>query len=668
MNAGRYAEVESRVRVLVSRQPSIGAAWKLYGAALLFQHKEALPALERACQLMPHDAEAHWYLGDAQHAEGDCGAAVESHRRAVSIRPHFAEAHDSLGLALRDLGQLHEAVASHRKALDLRPRYADAFGNLGNALQDLGEFEAARESFQHMLKIEPDVAEAHHSLGNCLLRLGRLEEAAASYGNALAIEPNAVETLANLGNVLRELGRPHDAVACCRRALEIEADFPAAHRYLGNALFDLGRLDQAAGSYGRALALAPRLAEVHSALGMLFRQTGRTADAESACRRALDIEPGSAETLVLLGEIRADQGQFAEARDFFDRALAIDPDLPEAWASLARYRKMGPADGAWLQAALRLLGKGLTLQHEINLRYALGKYFDDTGSFDQAFTNYRLANELTKKKGITYDRERLVRRVDRIVSLYDARWLASALTDAHPSQRPVFVVGMPRAGTTLAEQILASHPVVAGAGELRFWHAAAARYEASLLSGAMAAAPIFSSAEEYLRQLERFPADALRVVDKMPANTMNLGLIHAALPNARIIHMKRNPIDTCLSVYFQIFSANHSYANDLQDIAHYYSQYVRIMNHWRSILPDGAIMDVPYEALVDEPEYWIRNMLGFLGLPWHPDCLDFHRTKRTVVTASNWQVRQKISKSSVGRWHNYAQHVGALRPLMDLIP
>jgi tetratricopeptide (TPR) repeat protein len=698
MNTGRHAEVEHRARTLLDRYPNSGLVWKMSGAARMLQGKEALHALRKANELLPDDAETHFYLGNALHDHGELAGAVQSHRRALEIKPDLAEACDSLGSALQDLGQLNEAVASHRRAIEIkpelaeahnnlgnallaldqidaaamsyrralaiRPDYAEAHGNLGNALRDLAQPQEALACYRRMLEIRPDSAEAHNNLGNALLSLGHLDEAVASYRRALLLRPESAGALANLGNALRGLGQPREAAASCRRALEIEPDFVEAHRYLGNAQFDLGQFDEAASSYGRALALKPDFAEVHTALSVVLRQTGRAAEAEASCRRALEIAPNSAETLAFLGEIHADRGQFADAAELFKRAISIDPDLPEGWAGIARYRKMDDSDAPWLAAAQRLVAKRLPIQHEINLRYAIGKYFDDVKDFEHAFASYRLANELTKRYGVSYSRERLTRRVDRITVAYDRNWLRQTRLEANPSERPVFIVGMPRSGTTLTEQILASHPAVFGAGELRFWHTASAEYESSGSSGDENVA-ISGLSGRYLRQLDDLSAGALRVVDKMPANTMNLGLIHAAFPNARIIHMQRNPIDTCLSIYFQVFSATHSYANDLEDLAHYYTQYFRVMEHWRSTLPEGAILDVPYEGLVEDPEAWSRKMVQFIGLQWDPRCLDFHQANRTVLTASNWQVRQKISTSSIGRWRSYEKFVGPLRHLMD---
>ncbi|HMI75939.1 MAG TPA: sulfotransferase, partial [Steroidobacteraceae bacterium] len=551
--------------------------------------------------------------------------------------------------------------------LELRPGFADAHGNLGNALVDLGQLEEAVQHFRCMLELRPDLAEAHNNLGNALLSLRRFEEAVTSYRRALALRPNAPGAHANLGNALYALGRPQEALIHCRRALELEPDSAEAELLKGNALFDLGLFDEAAASYARALELKPAYTEAHIAAGKVLRQIGRIDEAEGSCRKALGWAADSSEALALLGEIQADRGRFDDAEQLFRRAIAIAPDQPEAWAGLVRYRKMQP-DAAWLAAAQRLLGKSVGVGQEINLRYALGKYFDDVQDFDNAFSSYRLANELKKRSAPKYDGARLTRRVDQIIALYDSDWLRSARAQSNESRRPVFIVGMPRSGTTLTEQILASHPHAFGCGELRFWHSACVDYESSVLRGAEGRGAIAAAAEKYLSLLASFSADASRVIDKMPANFMNLGLIHAAFPHARILHMRRNPLDTGLSIYFQIFSNAHLYANDLQDIAHYFTQYSRLMVHWRSTLTEGTILEVPYEKLVADPVPWIREIVQFVGLPWDTRCLNFHETERTVITASNWQVRQRISTSAAGRWRNYERYLGPLRSLTEPEP
>jgi tetratricopeptide (TPR) repeat protein len=667
MNRGQYAQVEMKTRPLLDLHPNSGSLWKLYAGALMLQGKDSLAAMRRAVELLPTDAEIHFYLGNARHDLGDLAGAAASLRRALALKADFAEAHDSLGAALQDAGQPEDAAASFRRALELRPDFAEAHGNLGNALVDLGQLEDAVRHYRSMLELRPDLAEAHNNLGNALLSLKRFEEAATSYRRALALRPNAPGAHANLGNALHALGLPKEALIHCRRALELEPDSAEAELLTGNALFDLGLLNEAAASYARALDLKPNYSDAHIAAGKVLRQIGRVAEAEESCRKALELAADSSEALTLLGEVQADRGRFDDAEQLFRRAIAIAPDQPEAWAGLARYRKMQP-DAAWLAAVQRLLNKPIAFGQEINLRFALGKYFDDVQDFDNAFSSYRVANELKKRGAPKYDGARLARRVDQIIARYDADWLLQARAQGNESGRPVFIVGMPRSGTTLTEQILASHPHAFGCGELRFWHTARVDYESSSPRRADARAAIPAAAGKYLSLLASLSPKAARVIDKMPANFMNLGLIHAAFPNARILHMRRNPLDTGLSIYFQIFSNAHPYANDLEDIAHYFTQYSRLMEHWRSTLPEGTILEVPYEKLVVDSEAWIRQIVQFVGLPWDPRCLRFNETERTVVTASNWQVRQKISTSAAGRWRNYERYLGPLRSLTELEP
>ena len=276
-----------------------------------------------------------------------------------------------------------------------------------------------------------------------------------------------------------------------------------------------------------------------------------------------------------------------------------------------------------------------------------------------AFAEYREANELSKRTGLRYDAAGTSRRVDEIIAA-SAAGVARSASPGSPSQRPVLIVGMPRSGTSLAEQILASHPDVFGAGELPFWDGAAAAREAG--------APLEPLAARYLALLEGLAPGSARVVDKMPPNFMHLALFLAAFPQGRIIHMRRHPIDTCLSIYFQYFQSSHAFANDFESLAHYYRQYARLTDHWRRVLPAERFLEVSYEALTADQELWSRRMLAFLGLPWDARCLDFHQTERTVITASKWQVRQKIHSGSTGRWRNYEAFVAPLLPLLDLVP
>jgi tetratricopeptide (TPR) repeat protein len=563
LKAGRYKDLEQATCDLVARQPTAGYGWKLLGMALTMQSKEALPALTRAAQLLPDDADAH----------------------------------GNLGIALLSAGRIEAAIASYRRALEIKPDYAEVWGRLASALL--------------------------------------------------------------------ELGRPGEAAVCYRRVIELEPDLEEAHNGLGHAQLGLGLLDEAAASYRRALALKPNDADAHSSLAIVLRLQGQSSQAEASCRRALKIDPTSAYRIAILAEIRADIGQFAEAEDLFRRAILLQPGLVEAWVGIARLRRLTAADSAWLAEVQRFAAQPLRPRQLISLRYAIGKYFDDVQDFERAFLNYRLANELTKQHSPRYDRQKQTQVIDELAHYVDRTWVEQLRGHGISSARPLFVIGMPRSGTTLVEQILATHPDVFGAGELQFWSTAAARVLAYARHRPLTVGGLQKLGSDYLQLLQGLSAGASRVIDKMPANFMALGLIHAALPEARIIHMRRNPIDTCLSIYFQDFGATLSYANDLGDLAHYYAQYLRLMQHWSRVLPAETILDVPYEGLVEDQEAWSRRMLDFAGLPWEPKCLEFHRHTRSVVTSSNWQVRQRISRSSVGRWRNYEKHVAPLRQMLQ---
>jgi tetratricopeptide (TPR) repeat protein len=524
-----------------------------------------------------------------------------------------------------------------------------------------------KEALQPMMRaasLLPNDADCHSNLGSALRQAGRLPEAAASYQRALVIRPLVAEIWSNLGNVFKEVGRFDDAFAAYHKALELKPGFSHAHNNLGNAYRLVGKLEEAVDSYARAIALDPAYTEAQVNLGIVRRLQNRTASALESCQRALEQNSGLAAAWRLRADLYSDQGDFAAAENAFRQALAIEPDSPEAWAGIAGLRRMSVSDHEWLAGAERIAARA-TPAEEVYLRYALGKYFDDVGDYEQAFANYRRANELSAATRARHDRHGATLGLEAIIRDYGGNWLREAST-RNFSERPVFVVGMPRSGTTLAEQILAAHPQVFGAGELSFWNTAFANLHASRVGEAPVAAGtdhVEAWANEYLAELHALCANAARVVDKMPGNFLYLGLIHAALPKARVIHMRRHPIDTCLSIYFQNFGAVHPYATDLEDLAHYYREYSRLVDHWRSLLPAEALLEVPYEGLVQQPEYWSRRMVEFLGLPWDAACLEFQENRRPVNTFSKWQTRQKISTSSVARWRRYESFVGPLRSL-----
>jgi tetratricopeptide (TPR) repeat protein len=491
-----------------------------------------------------------------------------------------------------------------------------------------GDYAEAAARYRDFVELVPRRPDVLNTLGVALCNLGRYQEAEQRYREAIAIDPDFADALCNLATLLQ--GDPGEAEKWLRSALKASPRYPGAHTKLGIILAFTGRLDQA----------------------------------KEAFQIALQVDPNDSDALLGLGQIARSDGLFTEAEALIKRALTANPKLPTAWAALNGIRKMTSEDGEWLRGAEEIAGSGISVLEEAELRFAIGKYYDDVNNFEQAFQNYRRGNELLKTVAPKYDRQAHSRFADDMISVYTRETMAAA-ADGSMSTKPILVLGMPRSGTSLVEQIIASHPAAKGAGELDFWLNAARAHQSEIRRGILGASVRRKLAEEYLSLLERHCPDTLRVVDKTPTNSDHVGLIHSVFPNARIIRMRRNPVDTCLSCYFQHFSIAMTFTMDLTDLANYYQVHERLMKHWCNALPPSAVLELPYEELVANQEAWTRRILDFVGLEWDARCLLFHETERTVNTASAWQVRQKIHNQSVERWRNYEKLIGPLLGLRD---
>jgi tetratricopeptide (TPR) repeat protein len=498
--------------------------------------------------------------------------------------------------------------------------------------------------------------------GNKFFEQAAYAEAAGLYEEAIGLDSTHAEALNNLGASLSHLGRYEDAEECFRGSIALKPHYADAHGNLGSLLRQKTDLLGAEASLRRALKLRPNFTEARINLGLTLTFLGRLREARACFSKVLKKAPRNVQALHGIGQIDALEGRFAEAEAVFRRALEIDPKMPAAWASLAGTRKMTNADGEWLKSAEAVATSAIHPLDEANLRFAIGKYCDDTEDFARAFENFRRANELLRTAASEYDRKGRSHVIDELIRTYTPKAISSIGTAGSTSAKPVFVVGMPRSGTSLAEQIIASHPAAYGAGELDFWAPLIAKDFGST-RGVLSEAARIEVAKDYLGLLESRSPSAERVIDKTPANSDFLGPIYSVFPNARVIYMQRDPIDTCLSCYFQQFLLGINFASDLSDLAHYYREHRRIMAHWRAVLPPGFMLEVPYEELVVDQEMWSRKMLDFIGLEWNPGVLEFQATQRQVVTASAWQVRQKVYRSSVARWRNYEKFIGPLKAL-----
>lgn len=497
---------------------------------------------------------------------------------------------------------------------------------------------------------------------------GRYGDTAASLRGILRVDPRHAAAHARLGAALCYLGRYEEAEWTLRRAVELDGRCADAHANLGALLYYKGEFAAAETALRKAAKLDPRNSEALVSLGLTLGARSRLQDATSCFSKALVLKPRHAGALCGLGWLASIEGRFQDCEKLYRDALESDPKKPFAWAGLAAVRRMTSSDREWLKNVKQLVTAGLPPVDEAGLRFAMGKYFDDVGDFAAAFGHFKRANDLQKLVSKPYDRKERSSFVGDMIRINTVEVVRRRIEGASQSSKPVFVVGMMRSGTSLVEQIIASHSRVAGAGELDFWKDSAQKHRDRLQGGVPDAALAKKLGDSYLSTLSGHSREALRVVDKSTFNCDHLGLIHSVLPNARIIYVRRDPVDTCLSCYFQQFANAASFTFDLADLAHYYREHHRLMQHWRAVLPAGAILEVPYAELVADQEPWSRRMIEFIGLEWEARCLEYYATQRPVLTASNWQVRQRIYSTSVGRWQKYRKFIRPLLELRELEP
>lgn len=517
-------------------------------------------------------------------------------------------------------------------------------------------------------KIAVAAAQQALALGQQHHRAGRLEAAERQYRMVLESYPDHPVALNLLGVLAVSAGQPKAAVDLMSRAAKANGRDPAIRNNLGNALLLTGEPAKAVVQLKKALALAPKFPEALCNMGRALRKLGRAEQAQTWFRKALAVKPDLVDARAGLGKALRDLGRMDEAVEELRRAIALNPGSAAGYANLTRAKKFTEDDPEREQVEALLSRGDLKRADRSRLHYVAGKICDDLRRYDDAFEHFRQANELS---GTAFDRERAAAATDRLIDTLSAEFLAERRDFGDPSERPVFIVGMPRSGTTLAEQIVASHPHICGAGELETMiHVAGAVHG---LTGGDRGYPdciadltpsaVRDLARRYLTELKRYSRTAARVTDKMPHNFDKLGLISLLFPRARIIHCRRDPIDTCLSCFMHEFHEKHTYNCDLVSLGLYYREYERLMAHWHAALPT-ALFELRYEDLVADQQAMSRALIEFCGLPWDDRCLAFHKADRSVQTPSAWQVRQPIYTRSVERWRHYERHLG---PLIEVL-
>jgi tetratricopeptide (TPR) repeat protein len=671
---GHFDEAASHFERALAIQPELPQTRANLGNVLraLNRPEEAIGQYQKVLAVRPGDFDVRNNLAGVLLTLGRAEQAIAHYEQVLAARPDSAEAHFNLGNALRALARNEEAMSRYQNALAIRPDYADAHNNLGNALVALGRAEQAIGCYESSIAIKPDAADVHFNLGNVLLSLARHEEAMSRYQNALAIRPGYAEAHNNLGHAFMALNRAEEAIGHYESAIAVRPGFAEAYNYLGGALQKLQRYTEAIACHRQALIIKPDYAEAHCHLGGALHRRDLPEEASAHYRKSLAIRPDYAEAYHGLGIALELLGHLDEAHGAHERAVELAPRRVHFHLALAHSRRFRAGDARL--AAIEELARdqaSLSEAERIALHFALAKAYADLERHESSFRHLLEGNAL-KRRQTGYDEAATLRFFERIRTVFTHELMREKRGGGDHSPAPVFVVGMPRSGTTLIEQILASHSEVFGAGELEeFGKAVASLGEAN---GASAVFPEIAptlSAEalrrlggSYLDAIRAAAGPAKRIVDKLPLNFTFVGLIHLALPNARIIYARRDPIDTCLSCFSILFRGDQPHTYDLGDLGRYYRAFEALMQHWQRVLPEGVLLEVRYEDVVDDLEGQARRMVEHCGLEWEAACLAFHQTRRPVRTASVAQVRQPIYRSSVGRWRPY-QHL--LQPLLQAL-
>lgn len=543
-----------------------------------------------------------------------------------------------LAVCLHGAGRLDLVERLLTAMLALRPDHIGALAVLGSLCAQSNRVDQAKACFERMIAARPEHLEAHFLLGNLLYAMGRDREAAGCYLRVLQLNPRHPETHNNLGNVLLRQGCAERAVACYRTAIEINPAYADAHGNLGNALLELNRLEESIEQNRRALELKPERFGSCNNLGVALQALGR----------------------------------FDEARSAFERALELCPNDASIHLNLANMDRFTPGDRR-LPGLKRLLAGVDTLdaENQIAAHFAMGKALFDLKQHDEAFAHLMQANAL-KRQTFVYDEPKRLAMFANIATRFPPERFEAYPAKGAASWSPIFIVGMLRSGTTLMEQVLASHSKVFGAGELETFKELVG--ECAQGEGVPPAYPdlmdslspesIAELGQLYTQRVRAMAPNAACIVDKMPLNFAFVGLIHLALPQARFIHVRRDPLDTCMSCFSLLFTGSQPFAYDLAELGRYYRGYESVMDHWHKVLPPGIMLDVQYEHLVADIESASRAVLQHCGLQWEDACRSFHRTSRTVRTASLMQVRKPLYRSSIGVWRRYARH---LMPLAEAL-
>ena len=545
------------------------------------------------------------------------------------------------------------------------------FEDAYNLLRD-SRFDDAEIQLKKVLELDANHADALYLLGMLKLKSGNVDDALIFLNRAISANPLKANYYNDIALVYEQAGMLENALKFFNKAIDLEPGNHLFYFNTGNLYLNTGNQKKAVESYRKAITAHHEFADAYNNLGQALHQLQEVESAEHAYREAIRFNNTIASAHNNLGTLLQDKGDFQGAMYAYHQALKCNPNFVMAASNIAYLKKCKSPDDEIIQLLDRLIEQNdLDMENKIVIFFALGKLYDECHEYNRAFRNYEKGNQLAGKES-GFDKDCFDDIGNALKKEFNPDFFNSMEKSGSDSDMPVFIVGMPRSGTSLVEQIISSHSKVTGAGELDYFNEVSGinkndqEYFREKLNFFIGADESYLSqiANTYLQELESYALKEHRhVVDKMPYNFFNLGFISLVFPNARIIYCKRDPFDTCLSIYFQYFQGFHNYSFSLESIACVYNLHVDLMTHWEQTI-NNPLLTVQYEEIINNPEMMCKNLINFIGLTWEDGCLEFYNSKRPVFTRSNVQVRQPINQSSINRWKNYENHIEPLKRII----
>lgn len=673
---GRLEQAEQVLRHILKIDPKHAHALHLLGV-VTYQAGQTILAMDLMRQAIVSDPSVALFesnFAEMCRQQGRLEEAIEHGKKAIQLDATLSSAYSNLGIALFDIKNYDAAQEAHEKALAINGQLLQSLNNLGSIERARNNQKGAVDWYRKALAINGDFIESLINLGAVLVEEDRAEDALPVLLKVLTNQPNSAEGLCNLGLAYYKLEEFDKAQSLLRRSLLARPGYIEAMVGLARVLQEVDGFSEALGLLQEVVAKEHLKSDAWCLLGTLYTEMAESDLAKAAYQSALDADgEKNADALTGLANLALEEGDISKAKALLRKALNIDPENLAARFHLTQAAMVKEGDENF--SSLKSLEKNidsLSNEKKISIHYALGKGYDDLGEFSKAFHHF-LEGARFKRSKLKFSSKNESEHIDRIIGGFTSECYARLLGGGNNDASPIFILGMPRSGTTLTEQIISSHSQVHGAGELRYLLdviqdslsvSGGEGYPNNLID--LNCDKLIQWGRQYIDRLRSHHPSALRITDKMPANYLALGLIPLMLPKAKIIHVKRNPIDTCVSCFTRLFNRHQEATYDLQELGRHYKNYARLMDHWRSILPKESFFEVEYEHMVCDIEAEARRLIEWVGLEWDPACLAFYENKRSIRTASLTQVRQPIYSSSVERWRNYEDYLGPLLAELEL--